>query len=244
MKILLVDDDPISRRIATAILVKLECGVTVAQNGREALEQVDAAWDIVLMDCRMPEMDGPTAAREWRARERHRVPIIALTAATETEDFEIALLAGMDDLVNKPVSLNTLSRVLDKWGRVPGEEVPDAERPSEKEAGPGLLEDFLGFEGVLKSMLGTFLRVIPEEMDQLGAAVHSGDVNSAAQLAHKIKGQLKTFHEMESGDLAGRLEFAADRGEATDLSGHYDGLLASLPPSLARLNGLFEHLNA
>ena len=244
MNLLVVEDDPIMRRITSALLVKLGCVVTVAQNGREALEHVDAPWDLVLMDCRMPVMDGPEAVREWRAQERYRVPIVALTAAIEAGDWDTALVAGMDDVVTKPVTLDKMARVLERWGTVPGEEPVATRVPAEHVAGPGLLEDFLGFEGVLQGMLGSFLEVIPEEMEELGIAVDAGDTLLTGQLAHKIKGQLKTFHENDAGDIAGKLEFAGDHGEVSVLFGHLVALRTSLDPALERLRSIWAGLEA
>lgn len=111
--VLLVDDNEINRQIGAAMLKTLRCEVELATNGREACERCEAKrYDIVVMDCDMPEMDGLAATREIRRRETaareagyivaDRLPIIALTANAGRSDRDNCLDAGMDDFVTKP----------------------------------------------------------------------------------------------------------------------------------------------
>ena len=101
------------------MLRKLGHKVDLAQNGIEA---VDAAarldYDVILMDCQMPELDGYGAAARIRAAETsRRVPIVAVTANTASDDRERCFQVGMDDYLPKPLRLTDLSRTLDRWGR-------------------------------------------------------------------------------------------------------------------------------
>src|SRR5207302_5003653 len=93
--------------------------VTVANHGREALEaHAQGGFDLILMDCHMPEMDGFEATVEIRKREQasdKRVPIIALTANAMAQDREECLNAGMDDHLSKPFSMQTMQDMLDRW---------------------------------------------------------------------------------------------------------------------------------
>jgi PAS domain S-box-containing protein len=117
--ILLVEDNLINQQVALGILQIQGYNVTVANNGREALDaHAQGAFDVILMDCHMPEMDGFEATREIRVREHSsgkRVPIIALTANAMAQDREACLNAGMDDHLSKPFSMLTLQEMLDRW---------------------------------------------------------------------------------------------------------------------------------
>ncbi|HEX4209848.1 MAG TPA: response regulator, partial [Candidatus Binataceae bacterium] len=118
MKVLLVEDNPINQRLALRLLEKNGHHVTLAANGREALETLGRmGWnfDAVLMDIQMPEMDGLETTREIRRIEssstRH-LPIIAVTAHALKRDRERCLEAGMDDYVSKPIDSELLLRLL------------------------------------------------------------------------------------------------------------------------------------
>ena len=118
--ILLVEDNLINQQVALGILQIQGYSVTVVNNGREALDaHAQGAFDLILMDCHMPEMDGFEATREIRGRERSsigkRVPIIALTANAMAQDREECLSTGMDDHLSKPFSMQTMQDMLDRW---------------------------------------------------------------------------------------------------------------------------------
>ena len=118
--ILLVEDNLINQQVALGILQIQGYSVTVVNNGREALDaHAQDAFDLILMDCHMPEMDGFEATREIRGRERSsigkRVPIIALTANAMAQDREECLSTGMDDHLSKPFSMQTMQDMLDRW---------------------------------------------------------------------------------------------------------------------------------
>jgi CheY-like chemotaxis protein len=116
LRILLVEDNPINQMVARRMLEKKGYDVAVAENGKEALRALDGqAFDAVLMDVQMPEMDGLEAAAAIRAREQgtdRRLPIIALTAHAMNGDRERCLAAGMDGYVTKPVTSPVLLKAL------------------------------------------------------------------------------------------------------------------------------------
>jgi signal transduction histidine kinase len=119
--VLLVEDNPVNSAIASDMLESLGLQVAVAENGARALANLESeAYDAILMDCLMPEVDGYEATRRIRAREagapgRRRVPIIALTANAIAGDRERCLDAGMDDYLTKPFRKEALGRMLAKW---------------------------------------------------------------------------------------------------------------------------------
>ncbi len=118
---LLVEDNAVNQRVAVLMLEKLGCQVSVADDGQVALARRAARpFDVVLMDCQMPVMDGLAATRELRRREApgaRRTPVVAMTAHALPGDRERCLEAGMDDFVSKPVTLDALRQVLERWAR-------------------------------------------------------------------------------------------------------------------------------
>ncbi len=120
-KILLVEDNPINQMVAQKMLEKVGLKPTLANNGVEALKQLnERSFDLVLMDCQMPEMDGFDATREIRkldimALNQRPLPIVAMTANVMSGDRERCIDVGMDDYIGKPVQRDQLTSVLKKW---------------------------------------------------------------------------------------------------------------------------------
>lgn len=115
-RVLVVEDDEASRYVAQTLLESLKCPTRIASGGSEALELVrNEEFDLVLMDCEMPLIDGYETARRMRAMLRQRIPIVAMTASVMASDRERCLAAGMDDVLPKPFNKSTLSDLLGKW---------------------------------------------------------------------------------------------------------------------------------
>ncbi|MGL6039757.1 MAG: response regulator, partial [Deefgea sp.] len=119
-RVLLVEDNPVNRKVAQAMLAKLNCEVESAENGLEALHMLENAdYDMVLMDINMPEMDGWSATRAIRNPQsrvlRHDIAVIAMTANAMSGDEELCRLAGMDDYLSKPVNFERLSLIVSKF---------------------------------------------------------------------------------------------------------------------------------
>jgi signal transduction histidine kinase/ActR/RegA family two-component response regulator len=117
LRLLLGEDTPVNQRVAAHVLESHGHTCDRASNGVEALEALSRArYDVVLMDCQMPELDGYDATRELRRREGNgpRTPVVALTASAFREDRQRCLAAGMDDVVTKPIDTATLLRAIQR----------------------------------------------------------------------------------------------------------------------------------
>ncbi len=118
-RVLLVEDNHVNQAVTRGLLQHFGLEVECAADGESALRLIDSKrYDLVLMDCQMPVLDGYEATRRWREREHsseHRLPIIALTANAMEGDRERCLAAGMDDYLSKPISRDALAQCLGKW---------------------------------------------------------------------------------------------------------------------------------
>lgn len=115
-RILVVEDNPANRYVAEALLTSLECPTTIVESGHEALELLETReFDLILMDCQMPGLDGYETTRRARRVLKTHVPIIAMTANAMAEDKARCLAAGMDDFLPKPFGRPALHDILCKW---------------------------------------------------------------------------------------------------------------------------------
>lgn len=120
VRILLAEDNPINQQVAIRILAKLGYHSDVVKNGSEALEAIkEKSYDLILMDCQMPEMDGYVATAEIRKLEqinnKSPVPIIAVTAHSLESDREKCMTSGMNDYIPKPINIDQLATTIEKW---------------------------------------------------------------------------------------------------------------------------------
>jgi PAS domain S-box-containing protein len=116
LRILLCEDNPVNQMLMFEYLAKLECKVELAVNGRVALDTLEKhTFDIVLMDCQMPELDGYEATRLLRQRHSATLPVIALTANAMEGDREKCLAAGMNDYLTKPIRFAALQGAIRRW---------------------------------------------------------------------------------------------------------------------------------
>jgi PAS domain S-box-containing protein len=211
-RLLLVEDNPTNQLVATRMLAKLGYEVDVANNGREAVEVAEGpAYQAILMDCQMPEMDGYQATAAIRRHEgdaRH-TPIIAMTAAAMEGDREVCLAAGMDDYVSKPVRAEALAAILDHWivdtaesADVDGN-VIDAERFGEVRD----LDD--GDGEVLRELVAAFLDDASTQVARLHDAAAEGDPEVIERLAHGLKGASASMGAVGLAALCAHVESLA-----------------------------------
>ena len=194
----------------------------VAVNGREALHAWERGdYDLILMDCRMPEMDGFEATDEIRRREagRSRIPIIALTAHAIKGDRERCLSAGMDDHLSKPVDPDQLHEAIAHWsgrgGR--GREQPSTEATPERHDGESerdaLMRRFGANEAVIAVLTHKFCDRLSADLEELRKVLSAQDVDAAVSLAHGLKGAAANLEAREIRLAAERLETAIRSGD-------------------------------
>ncbi|HUJ69280.1 MAG TPA: response regulator, partial [Syntrophorhabdales bacterium] len=197
-RILLVEDNITNQLVAVNILKKLGYRADVAANGLEALTAVRTVpYDLVLMDCQMPEMDGFEATRRIRTGDggfdhRH-IPVIAMTAKAMQGDREKCLDAGMNDYLPKPIDPASLAKAIDRWLAPRGDGEGDGSTRPDKAFRPvfdraGLANRLMGSEEVIPQVLSVFLGDIPRRIEALRSHISAGDASRAGDEAHTIKG--------------------------------------------------------
>lgn len=223
-RVLLAEDNVANRKLAIAMLDKLGYAADAAANGVEAVEAWGRfSYDAVLMDCRMPEMDGFRATAEIRRQEASsgRIPIIAMTADAMEGDRLKCLQAGMDDYVSKPVSFESLAAVLERWippaepnprvrvarslaGRRPGQE----EESSLDEAVIAGLRELEKGQGksAMSGLVSLFLQDAELNLEGLRHAVQTQDVQTIVNKSHTLAGSAATFGASRMAELCVRLK--------------------------------------
>ena len=194
-RILLVEDNPVNREVAVAMLENLGCATEAAENGWLAIEAMTATtYDAVLMDCQMPIMDGLTAAGEIRRREHTsgaaRVPIIALTANAMEGERERCLAAGMDDFLSKPFTQRQLATLLRRWLAL--RVLPESERRDLSRVpliDSGVLRNIaaLAKPTLLNSMIDLYLQHSPGLIAAIETAAANMQADALTQAVHTLK---------------------------------------------------------
>ncbi|MEY4549689.1 MAG: hypothetical protein RL685_5884 [Pseudomonadota bacterium] len=229
MRVLLAEDNEVNQEVARSFLEVLGCLVTVASDGAQALDHLrQDAFDAVLMDCQMPQMDGLEASRQLRDREQHeglaRMPVIALTANAMRGDRERCLAAGMDDFLSKPFRIQELQSALVRWSppRNAAASVQHSVRAVEVAAGASELdEDALRDLGALEQPSGSKLIVriammyrdkTPALLDSLRAAALGGNAEGMRMVAHSLKSSSACVGALGLSKQCGMLEHMAATG--------------------------------
>jgi signal transduction histidine kinase/DNA-binding response OmpR family regulator len=200
--VLLVEDNPINQQVAKAMLTNLGVRTTVAADGREAVEQVRAhQFDVVLMDCQMPVMDGYQATAAIRALGGYgaRLPIVALTANAMAGDAQKCIDAGMNEFLAKPFTIAQLQARLARWlpdAAATLAPTPERAPVDEARASQALNAKVLdalrslapsGGADLLREALQTFLDTVAPRMEQLDTALAAGNAETVMRTAHFLK---------------------------------------------------------
>jgi PAS domain S-box-containing protein len=251
-RVLLAEDNSVNQIVARNMLKALGCTPDIVQNGKEALDAVRAArYDIVLMDCQMPVMDGYAASRAIREHESatgaSRLPIVALTANALVGDKEQCLAAGMDDHLAKPYSREQLATMLVRWlppelvERPAGVRANAAAQAPARETGSldrDALENIRSIDGdgtVLTEVIKVFLKDAPVQIAALRGALATGNSAELGSVAHGMKSASYNVGAQALGNLCQRLEQHGKSGEigcAADLVAAIESQLETVQPLL------------
>ncbi|POA99324.1 hybrid sensor histidine kinase/response regulator [Chromobacterium sinusclupearum] len=219
-RVLLVEDNLVNQELAQAMLRNLGCEVELARNGEEALARcAQSRFDLVLMDCEMPVLDGWQTTRAIREREAggERLTIIALTANAGAGDRERCLQTGMDDYLAKPFTQNALLEVLARWMK-PGADRPDEASSDEEDEGwldPQALAGIRDIDpGLLPRMVAAWLAEGPRLLAAIHQAAKSGDGKELFRAAHALKNGAGSVGAKRLAELCQLLE---QLGKADDL---------------------------
>ncbi len=246
LRILLAEDHPTNQKLALRLLERLGYRADVAANGLEVLSAIERqAYDVVLMDMQMPEMDGLEATRRIRTREAagggDHLHIVAMTANAMQGDRELTLAAGMDDYVSKPIRvealISALRQVRPAAPDAPAETPPARSRPAagrpviDRAAIDNLFEITGGDPAFLAEMIDSFLETTPPLLTQLRQGLAAGDAAAFRLAAHTLKSGSVDFGALTMSERCARLE---EMGR----EGRFDGA----EPLVAEVEAIYEHV--
>jgi PAS domain S-box-containing protein len=222
--VLVAEDNSLNQLLVLGQLVTLGCRAEAAGNGREVLEALQREhYDLVLMDCQMPEMDGYEAAVRIRRLPgpARSVPIIALTAHAYAADRERCLAMGMNDYLAKPVRRSRLAAVLRRW--CPNASDPDLDLR--------ILREVTGATAfghrLLEEVIEKFLDETPSSLTALAESVRTGDSNSTWRRAHALRSGCAHLGAVRMEAIARDIETRARAGDVASLRTLSDDLRAA-----------------
>ena len=236
--VLVAEDNSTNQQVATGVLRKLGCKVTLTTNGREAVHSFETnTFDIVFMDCQMPRMDGYEATAAIRSLENtrndhSRIPIIALTANALTEDRGKCITAGMDDYISKPFRIQQIENILLKWlpetqrqktvsphtenMQVETDDTVEKELLSHKALNTIRALQIDGEPDLLSRIITLYLEETPKQLDSLYQALQSDNASEVRSIAHSLKSSCANIGAFPLSALFKEIEF---KGHTNSLQG-------------------------
>jgi two-component system sensor histidine kinase/response regulator len=244
-RILLAEDNLVNQKVARGLLEKMGYRVDIVADGVAAV----AAWqsgkfDLIIMDCQMPQMDGYAATREIRRLEsgKSHIPIVALTAHAMKGDEEKCRAAGMDDYLSKPIDRAKLDASLE---RLLPSAISALAAPAEAPRSPNpphlpvdwesLLNSIDGDKGFARDLADAFIGTVDREVAAIISALGSGDAAALRNAAHTLKGASANLRASAAAAAAARLESATGAGMSAEVSALADDLIAEVRRTTAYL---------
>lgn len=230
--ILLAEDNLVNQEVAKAMLAKLGFKVDIANDGQQALDFINKQrYDIILMDCQMPVMDGFEATTQIRKQYGHTIPIVALTANATEDDRNHCIEAGMDDFLSKPYTLNQLNEVLTKWQTKnesnqaimmtePGNPKENSISPKLPLLNPVLLDQIRSLDPshgseLVNKILHAFLESAEGYVQLLNQAFLDNDAETIRKTAHTLKSSSANIGAEALSTIFKQIEAYGKSGELT-----------------------------
>ena len=238
-RVLVAEDNLVNQRVASAMLAKLGQQVDVASNGREAVEKVrQGRYDLVFMDCQMPELDGFAATREIREHEARaqqvprapHVPIVAMTAYAMSGDRDRCIAAGMDDYVAKPMTFAQLAEALGRWLGAPQAGAPQAGAGASPPEQPEVVDDPAAgvrlsvweelcselSRGELRDMVELLRNQVRQAVALMRVQRLTGELRRVGELAHTLVGAAGNLGAAPLAEAARAIEQGCRQAELPD----------------------------
>jgi signal transduction histidine kinase/CheY-like chemotaxis protein len=247
LRVLLAEDNVVNQRLAASLLGRRGHKVTIAANGREALDALERnAFDVVLMDVQMPEMGGFEATAAIRERERTtggHLPVIAMTAHAMKGDRERCLAAGMDEYLTKPLDSRKLCDLVERMADGRPAATSPAPAAEEVALSDRVLARVGGDRQLLLEISRLFIDDAPAHLQRIREALDAHDGESLRRAAHTLKGAAANFDAIGLVDAARSLEEIGRTGELSEAEGIWatvrletDGLVELLQRLAAAAN--------
>lgn len=240
-RVLLVEDNPVNQAVALGMLEQLGCDTVVAINGQEAIERYESEdFDVVLMDCEMPVMDGfeATAAMRDKSGDAGEVPVIALTANAVDGDRERCIAAGMQDYLSKPISVDRLHGTLKRWlatsAQQPSLPINQGRFRSIDTESLNNIRKLQGVGGdrMVKRVVDLYLSSSSMLIADLRVGLLQGDAEAVRQGAHALKSSSQNVGACALATLSQRIEEMGRRGELIDADKYIRELDALYPSTV------------
>jgi two-component system, sensor histidine kinase and response regulator len=251
-RILIVEDNNVNQLVALGQIQRLGHDGVVASGGVDGVDMVrHERFDLILMDCQMPDIDGYEAARRIRQMSGRtaQTPIVAMTAHALPGEREKCLAAGMNDYLAKPVSLEQLGAIIRLWASKSSLEQDAAADPMMEGDDPHVLDrerisSFLAIsrtqDGFLEGLVKTFREDVPSRLDALRAAASTGDANDLALAAHALKSSSGSVGAKRMYTVASQIEIAARAGRLDGATAAIEQLGAEFTRVMVAYNGIIR----
>jgi CheY-like chemotaxis protein len=228
VRILSAEDNPMNQKLVVILLKKAGYSVDAVENGRRAIQSLKLkAYDLILMDVQMPEMNGFEATKAIREMEggKQHTPIIAMTAHAMKGDRERCLEAGMDDYVSKPIDPNELFAKVEKWSKTTlskksSHSNKSSVRQRQAKGFPLDIQSAMNRVGedkeLFQNILQEFMRYLPDQLQKLNNAINKGDAKEVEREAHSLKGASANLSANALVEWASQLELLGKKFDLAD----------------------------